>query len=423
MTAALSADVLGYGGLNEVRAAALTAFLIRELTPITPAVLMQDMVSPAALEVFNTAFTHTSASARNYDIFMETEGDAVLKAAFINYLKKIFPGNLSSGMLTNFVAYYLSKPYMNALSIRRGMPPLIIVAPDLNEITVDIAEDVFEAFAGALVTLGDRFGLPRLGYEAGTGLVRNYVAMLFNEIPLAADSVRGSAKGELGIRASKLNWTISTLQYSLPNQPRQFYHYTARANFNPAALALVTPQRTATLRQLFGLDEIRKNPDDYVLIGSGRADTAQSAEENSAADALVFMDNAGYTLQAADAAKQERDFRIPRYRELALPLIERFGDFTFRTQDLSGMRKLYMLMVTGPDRSEVQLTHIIVPTNTNVSEARVRLLAAAQEVLGRPVPTLPPLAPAQARVQSGRNNRGDARGDGRGRGRGRGGRP
>lgn len=165
--------------------ATLKTFILKELktaivpTDNTPRNL-ELLTSPKAMMTWAAAFTHISITGipgQNYE-GLETLGDAYLAAFFFSYVDTILPiETRTPSYYTELRRFWLSKPELAKFADEVGLTafikldPEVIAKPDLN-----IKEDVFEAFIGAMVTVCDTL-YPGIGYIYG----RNYINLLLSK--------------------------------------------------------------------------------------------------------------------------------------------------------------------------------------------------------------------------------------------------
>lgn len=149
------------------------------------------MTSPAAMETWTAAFTHKSVNGvagRNYE-GLETLGDAYIAAFFFTYVDSILPRDQRTpSYYTELRRYWLGKKRLAEFSQQLGFLPHIkvdkevLAAPDES-----IAEDVFEAFFGALITVADKEITLGVGYMYGYNFFAQFIAQ--HELLLPEDDI------------------------------------------------------------------------------------------------------------------------------------------------------------------------------------------------------------------------------------------
>jgi dsRNA-specific ribonuclease len=144
--------------------AALKTFLTAELSKVVKnAEFLTKLTSPTAMETWTAAFTHssiTTVAGQNYE-GLETLGDMYLGAFFVSYVDTILPrSQRTPSYYTELVRYWLGKEQLAIFSQELKLPQYTKVLPEVlqdadPESEETVYEDVFEAFFGALVTIGD----------------------------------------------------------------------------------------------------------------------------------------------------------------------------------------------------------------------------------------------------------------------------
>jgi dsRNA-specific ribonuclease len=146
--------------------------LMDMLVHIIPDVsLRPEFVSDRMMPYWARAFTHISFNySVNYEE-LEKLGDAMLRAAFVDYVIRQQP-TLSAGEISNISSRYISKLFQSKLSDIMGLPKYL--RHSRPSVSVDMREDLTESFPGALFRIGNAIQ-EGLGYIT----VFNYVHMLF----------------------------------------------------------------------------------------------------------------------------------------------------------------------------------------------------------------------------------------------------
>jgi len=152
---------------------ALKAFISTELRKIVSKdSSVEKLTTPEAMLMWASAFTHisiTGVPGQNYE-GLETKGDAFLAIAFFSYIDTILPIQERTPVYyTDLRRFWLSKPELAKFSDELGLfkfikfDPSIMDKPDVN-----LKEDVFEAFFGAMFTIFDKL------IGGGTGYLYSY---------------------------------------------------------------------------------------------------------------------------------------------------------------------------------------------------------------------------------------------------------
>ena len=156
------------------------------------------MVDSQSMAIWAQAFTHeTYSSDHNYES-LETLGDGVLKYAFRKYLTatqtKITPAQISS-----LETYYMAKGFQSRTSTELGFPNWVRIGP--STMTINIVEDLFESFFGALDYVGDTI-------EPGKGAAYSiaFLTLIFRSVTLDVKRSLGNPKTLVNQTAERLHW-------------------------------------------------------------------------------------------------------------------------------------------------------------------------------------------------------------------------
>ena len=126
-------------------------------------------------------FVHESLNiVSNYEQ-LETFGDRVLELAFTDYILKRFP-QLNSKQVTLIKSTFMSKDKQPDESKKLKFDKLILVQG--TTVNKKMLEDVFEAFFGALFTVGNRV-IPGYGYT----ICFNMIKSIYDKIEIRPDDV------------------------------------------------------------------------------------------------------------------------------------------------------------------------------------------------------------------------------------------
>ena len=157
------------------------------------------MVDNNAMPIWIRAWTHETWDSnvnQNYEN-IETIGDGVVGYAFKCYVFKRIP-NITSAGISEYKAQYMSKMHQSPIARELKMGHWVLARTSAN---VNILEDLFESFSGALHEVAD-------GIKMGLGavLVRNMIANLFKNVTFDPDMIRGTAKTVITQYAHRLHW-------------------------------------------------------------------------------------------------------------------------------------------------------------------------------------------------------------------------
>lgn len=263
----------------------LRSFIYHLLDPIMKKSHLLLYFDERSMRIWAEAFTHeTVSSTHNYED-LEFIGDAMLKAVFPKYLRKILP-DLHKGDYTELNVAYMSKISQAELARKMGLSRYIRVI-GIDRAILNLETDVFESFIGALATVSDNI-------QDGSGFVHcyNMIFHLFSDIQIDMTKAKGSAKTQV--------IQIFT-RFSLPKP-----------------LECVDKSTTYNIKFWVQLDQshipflrsYQVNITDDV-IGYGEGSTQKEAEYIAYGQALNFLYNNSITPEWAEAKKKEKDFSEP----------------------------------------------------------------------------------------------------------------
>jgi dsRNA-specific ribonuclease len=170
------------------------------------------MVETRAMKVWIRAWTHETWNSNINDNYenIETIGDAVLGYAFKLYVYQNVP-NITTAGISEYKAQYMSKMYQGPIAQQLKMGQWVLSQAEIN---VNILEDLFESFSGALHEVGDQVK-PGLGAI----LVRNLITYIFKDFVFDPDMIRGTAKTVITQYAHRLHWgEINAQTYGAGNR-------------------------------------------------------------------------------------------------------------------------------------------------------------------------------------------------------------
>lgn len=156
--------------LNSSYDTRLRAKMIELLHRVMPESDMEKMLSNDAMALYRQAFTHRYADkTKNYET-LELLGDKFNGAVLMNWLFLKFPGERDEGVLSDIVAFFLSKPKLAEYSQMLGLPSLLI-KPELYPPVPSDYEDIFEALMGAIIRCAHRYIAPYSGSAVVAGIL------------------------------------------------------------------------------------------------------------------------------------------------------------------------------------------------------------------------------------------------------------
>ena len=186
------------------------------LTPVLSPKYVGVLLSEEAMkDYWILAFTHKSVAPfpNNLEGF-EFDGDKCLARQFNKYLQSRFGIRLNPKQGTYFQNTYMSKKFQAELSQKLGLDKLVRYDPTVEKVTKSIAEDVFEAFAGALCALVD----DKIQNGLGDIFVFNFLTVLFTDVPLSLDEVTRDSISNLKELFDKMKW--GDVVYVIENSDR-----------------------------------------------------------------------------------------------------------------------------------------------------------------------------------------------------------
>ena len=125
-------------------------------------------VTPENMSLWTKAFTHFSIDpVENYEV-LEKLGDRYMSAQFMRYIMNKYPTMANEEALAVLERIYMAKPMQADFSRQLRFPTFTRIDTGVAKmVTESVAEDVYESFFGALVTVGDNTFSPGVGGEFG----------------------------------------------------------------------------------------------------------------------------------------------------------------------------------------------------------------------------------------------------------------
>jgi dsRNA-specific ribonuclease len=268
------------------------------------------LLDPEYMPIWLRAWTHETYNPdpmQNYER-LETQGDGLLAYAFRNYLSERNPKSTSSE-LSEYKSRYMSKEYQPLFSKELKMSHWLLAEDvDTNDDNVDIQEDLFESFFGAIATV-----MKTINRGKEIIIAQNYIAKIFAKTFFDSRILRGKPKTILVQYGNRFNW-------SLPEEEvREIDGKTvAYINFSRDGLQFFRDNANVILH----------NP-----IGVGEAMTLKLAKSRAYTAALKRLDEAGITHEWIADQREKKTFAtfppelVKRVRSKA---ITEFGVDTIR---------------------------------------------------------------------------------------------
>lgn len=319
----------------------LQSFLDQLLKPILPDDNERyQFLSPSAMNIWKDAFTHETVSSTNNYEDLEYIGDAILKAAFPQYLTLKFP-HLHKGEYTELNVAYMSKMQNAEFAKQMGFGAYIRVI-GMDRAILNLEADVFESFFGALNNIGNSIYF-------GSGFVHCYNMMtyLFETINIDESRGRGSAKTQVlqifvRFDLQKPQEIVSGLTITIKTTPKMKATYSEvigsskgsskkEAEYEAYKMAITNlanrgyitiDERQANIhKEIEFAIELRPEHINFLdgygvhisnpIIGKATASTKKEAEYLAYNQALETLKNYGITTEWAELAKKIRDFSDP----------------------------------------------------------------------------------------------------------------
>lgn len=180
----------------------LQRYIFDNLLPLTNTT-GEDRVKLVDSDVMVTwamSFTHISYDrnpTNNYEV-LERFGDRAMGLAFTDYITKKFPG-VNVAQVNNLDVIYMSKPTQGMLARQYGLTEWVRTNVDVN---IGVAEDLLEAFFGALFVIGDK----KLGPGTGYVLCFNLLANILKPINIQLSEATIHPKTKLIEIFNKMKW-------------------------------------------------------------------------------------------------------------------------------------------------------------------------------------------------------------------------
>jgi dsRNA-specific ribonuclease len=342
--------------------AALQSFLTAELSKVVKnAEYLTKLTTGPALELWMAAFTHKSVNGiagQNYE-GLETVGDKYLGAFFVSYIDKILPRDKRTpSYYTELVRYWLAKERFADFSDKLKFPQFVKVLPEvLNDpdprCKDTVYEDVFEAFFGALVTVGDTYIRDMVGATYTKQYLFHFLENYLTpaEILLSEDEIF-PPKTALKELFDGMRW--GDVRYVLAGKPSE-------------------PQTTIAVR------DFRNDP-----LAYGRGRDRKDAERDAAINAIKVLAEKGIT-PASIAANKPVDNEVEGLKASISAFLAKKGKYgplefvrVFKETGKNGRR--WVEMRTTQDFGTPRARKIALSRGSGIQERQARI-AALQEYM------------------------------------------
>ena len=233
------------------------------------------------------AFVHETVNAENNLESLETIGDSALNFGVKQMLYN-FNHKFTAGQLTNAYKKLTSKKVFGEYSRRIGLVKFAVLAPGVD-LTVSIAEDILEAFAGAMVLAGDE-----LSDGLGTVLVKNLVRSLMYHDVLGSKEALERLKDYLLTDKTTLIGTDYTTFVG-----KGSFEGSLRTTGDSAIYTIIITDR--------GLDNLRKlgfDPNRLKKKYVAKDEDKKAAKETASEMLFLDLKNIGLTYEVYDESRQ-----------------------------------------------------------------------------------------------------------------------
>lgn len=289
------------------------------------------LLNNKGLELFSTAFTHTSIDEVNNYEFLEFLGDTTLNKSIAWYLSKRFPElSCQEGVkiLTRLKINLISKKSFGGLAKKLGFWEYVSCDSDTRQTKMEkVCEDVFEAFFGATEFILDDHYHMGVGYTFCYNMISSFLDM--EKISLKYEDLFdtktrlkelfdffGASLGILKYTCEKVDRVFNVKVYRVIQKPDNIdeidIHLSAtmvgEVNTEGRLLTKTTRDFLLTnesdqgvINKLGTTHFIKKIKltnrlhQDDILIGKGSGSLKQNAEQYAAKDALIYLKNLGFS--------------------------------------------------------------------------------------------------------------------------------
>ena len=272
----------------------LKKFIYKTLQLIlTNTQILNMLTSNMAMDIWVRAFTSDywdPDPTKNYQI-LEYYGDSVMKETFDGFLLKQNP-DLDEAQATQLRITYVSKIVQNNISKKLGLPRYMRTP---TTISTSVAEDLLEAFYGALMTVGDTVFKQGMGY----GLAYNLTKYIYTNIyPIDTSKSSDPNKTQVKNIFNKLEWGKDTQDFINEEQYNDQWTFT-----------LLWPPNAKPLLQ-------SKNIRSEILVTTKGHRTVKAAESKLYKLAIDRLNQLGITLEYANSQQKKSKKKDNQYQEL-----------------------------------------------------------------------------------------------------------
>ncbi len=333
-----------------------TSAWVRELQKyvymlLQPAISDRDvllkMVGPDAMGIWVSAFTHETANLLlNYEK-LEFVGDSLVKYNFEKYLLNRFRSSDVHEM-SEFTARYLSKEYLARFSTTMKLGEWVII--EEADVNVNILEDLFEAFFGALDQIADSI-------KPGLGAITafNYMPLIFKDETFAPEMKYGTAKTRLVQYGSRLHLGSEAVDATTTRDGRR---YTTTITLSDAFVRFLSSKG-------YNLS----NP-----VGEGKGMSKKASENAGYENALAAFNRVGFTLERVMTESKVDEFKsfdpalVARVRAKAMSA--GFTKLSFKKPRGTAINESVTIMLRGAGATSKIPTKLSVARGTTDEQAK-----------------------------------------------------
>lgn len=236
------------------------------------------------MKIWKEAFTNISVNPENNYERLEALGDRILESVFSEFVFTKYP-NTTPKELTLIKSSYMSKIFQSQISRIMGLDKWVLIASRTN---INISEDLFEAFFGALFRTIQNTMDRGIAYQYCYELLR----LIVMDIEMIAQKDSKTYVKELfqkmNVKPEEVN------SYPLPDK-----------GFETKILLSREAQDF-----LIRCEMMKRN--ESVLIGIGKGNTVKSSKHNAYKNAVAFLDGKEITMEWANREKIKKELNHPQ---------------------------------------------------------------------------------------------------------------
>lgn len=329
-------------------------YLYRLLEPMIPddPELVQDLVNQEAMNIWTRGMISDLFDPQyNYQTY-EKLGDSVLELAFNEYLFRRNP-KITESEISEYKNYYLSKIFLSDLARNIGLDKFLLVTPTrdkrqtdptIGDIRasnyIDLQEDAFEAFMGAMFLVGNEVG--NLGYN----LAYNFVRKIFDDIELDVEITKGSFKTQV----QQLVRGLSGENFAKNEDQNPDGSWTISVVLPPNAHRLILDNFGKQIRQ----SRLTTDP----VIAERTEQSKKNADNQVYKDAYAYFEAIGFNKEWLKQFNHSKTFRNPLVAQFYQPVEEK------RRRDGYRELNIFKPVETAVGNSVLIQLRAVLPDNT-----------------------------------------------------------